>query len=115
MHRSQAVFQIRKNLFEKYWTKENKETACLILISVAATSFLVHGFLFSNEFFSHDSLGYGYFFDRWTVGYYVGLGRFFIPVYERIKGLVTSPWTIGILFTFWISLTTFLLVKLFWI
>ena len=98
--------------FVNYWTPEVKRTVILVFLSTAVTSFLVHGFLFSNEMFSHDSLGYGYFFDAGTVSYYTGLGRFFIPVYERIKGAATVPWTIGILFTLWITLTAWLLVRL---
>ena len=94
------------------WTPEVRRTVLLVLISTAVCSFLAHGFLFANEFFSHDSLSYYYSFNPWSVAYYTGLGRFGIPFYELIKGDLASPWLIGFLFLFWMVLTALLVVRL---
>ena len=74
--------------------------------AVAATvlaTFVAHGFLFSNEFFSHDSVSY-FAYSEWGFDFYTGIGRFLIPVYEYCKGGVAAPWLIGILFALWMSL-----------
>ena len=72
-------------------------------VSTALFSAAAHGFLFTNEFFSHDSVSYFAYAD-WGFQFYAGVGRFFIPVYEALKGGVAAPWLIGLLFTVWMSL-----------
>lgn len=68
-------------------------------------AFLTHGFLFTNEFFSHDSVNnWAYGINGATPNFYLSVGRFFIPVYETYKGAVVAPWLIGILFTLWTTL-----------
>ena len=42
----------------EYWTPERKRMAWMVLCATAVCSFAAHGFLFSNEFFSHDSISY---------------------------------------------------------
>ena len=78
-----------------------RAVACL---STALFSAAAHGFLFTNEFFSHDSVSYFAYAD-WGFDFYTSVGRFFIPVYEALKGGVAAPWLIGLLFTVWMSLT----------
>lgn len=88
-----------------------KRTALTALVSVVVSSFAAHGFLFANEFFSHDSISY-FTYATGSASFYTGIGRFFIPVYECIKGDVAAPWLIGLLFIFWMTLTTLLVVQL---
>lgn len=73
------------------------------LMSTAFFSAAAHGFLFTNEFFSHDSVSYFAYAD-WGFGFYTGIGRFFIPLYEACKGGAAAPWLIGFLFVCWMSL-----------
>ena len=73
-------------------------------ISTVFCSVAAHGFLFANEFFSHDSVSYFTYAD-WGFDFYTSVGRFFIPVYESLKGGVAAPWLIGLLFIVWMSLT----------
>lgn len=73
-------------------------------LSTALFAAAAHGFLFTNEFFSHDSVSYFAYAD-WGFDFYTSVGRFFIPVYEALKGGVAAPWLIGLLFVLWMSLT----------
>lgn len=77
-----------------------RREALLALCATAAFSFAAHGFLFSNEFFSHDSVSY-FTYATGTPAFYAGIGRFGIPLYEQIKGDVAAPWLIGLLFILW--------------
>ena len=76
----------------------------MILCATAVFSFAAHGFLFANEFFSHDSISY-FTYATGSFSFYTSIGRFVIPVYELLKGDVAAPWLIGLLFIFWVSLT----------
>ena len=57
---------------------ELKRTALIALISTAVCSFAVHGFLFTNELFSHDSISY-FTYATGSFSFYTGIGRFVIP------------------------------------
>lgn len=96
----------------EWWTPEIKRAALLTGIATVVMSLVAHGFLFTNEFFSHDSLGYYFSFERGSVSFYVSVGRFGISVYELIKGNVAAPWLMGLLFTLWMALSAFLVVRL---
>ena len=72
--------------------------------SVVLCAIAAHGFLFANEFFSHDSVSY-FNYTEWGFRFYTGIGRFLIPVYEALKGPVAAPWLIGVLFALWMGLT----------
>ena len=71
--------------------------------SAALCTVAAHGFLFTNEFFSHDSVSY-FNYTEFGFPFYTGIGRFLIPVYEACKGQVAAPWLIGLLFTLWMGL-----------
>lgn len=88
-----------------------KRTALLALCATAVFSFAAHGFLFANEFFSHDSVSY-FTYATGSTSFYIGNGRFLIPLYELIKGDVAAPWLIGLLFVGWMSLTAVLVTHL---
>ncbi len=91
--------------------EERSRRRMIAFLSVAVCSAAAHGFLFANEFFSHDSVSYFAYAD-WGFSFYVGVGRFLIPVYEACKGGVAAPWLIGFLFTVWMSLTGLVVVEL---
>lgn len=80
---------------------------CSTVLCVA----IAHGFLFANEFFSHDSVSYFTYAD-WGFKFYIGVGRFLIPIYEACKGGVAAPWLIGCLFIVWMSLTGIVITDL---
>ena len=81
---------------------EMKRTSLIALISTALFSFAAHGYLFTNELFSHDSISY-FTYATGSFDFYIGIGRFVIPVYELLKGDVAAPWLIGLLYIFWMS------------
>lgn len=90
---------------------ETKRKALIALLSTVICSFAVHGFLFTNEFFSHDSISY-FTYATGSFSFYTGIGRFVIPIYEMLKGDVAAPWLIGILYILWMSLSSLLIVQL---
>ena len=53
---------------------ETKRKALIALLSTAVCSFAVHGFLFTNEFFSHDSISY-FTYATGSFSFYTGIGR----------------------------------------
>ena len=94
------------------WNRsELKQNAILILMSTVACSFAAHGFLFTNELFSHDSISY-FTYATGSFSFYTSIGRFLIPIYEWIKGDVAAPWLIGLLFILWMTLTSLLVTQL---
>ena len=95
------------------WNHNEKRTALATLCASISFSLLFHGFLFMNEMFSHDSLNIEMFFSRELLSYYAERGRFAIPLYDIIKGGVCVPWVVGVLYIFWMCLTSLLLVRLF--
>ena len=91
--------------------EERKRRRAIALVSTLIFSAAAHGFLFTNEFFSHDSISY-YNYAEWRFDdFYIGIGRFLIPVYEACKGNVAAPWLIGLLFAFWMYLTGVLVTE----
>ncbi|MBQ9493017.1 MAG: glucosyltransferase domain-containing protein [Oscillibacter sp.] len=86
-----------------------RRTAAFLSAAICAVA--AHGFLFANEFFSHDSVSY-FNYTEWGFRFYTGIGRFLIPVYEACKGPIAAPWLIGILFTLWMSLTAVVVTDL---
>lgn len=96
-----------------WWKLDRQETLNLIkLVSTATLLFSIatHGFLFTNEFFSHDSITNSY--SMWRTTFWIEIGRMLIPLYELMKGNVTAPWMVGLLYIFWMVPTNMLVVRL---
>lgn len=81
---------------------ETRRRALTALTATLACSLAAHGFLFSNEFFSHDSVSY-FTYCTGTPAFYLSIGRFLIPFYEQLKGDTAAPWLIGVLFILWLT------------
>lgn len=93
------------SVFQKKSIKEFKR----IVFATMVFAIICNGFLFANEFFSHDSIT----FLKYSTGdfqYYTGIGRFGIPLYELIKGPLVSTWIVGLLFLLWMTLSSFFTV-----
>ena len=110
MSKQRGVYEIKKISLERL-PPECRRSAKLVLMTTLVCSFAAHGFLFTNEFFSHDSISY-FTYATGSGSFYTSIGRFVIPVYELLKGDVAAPWLIGLLFLFWMSLTSFLVTQL---
>lgn len=82
-----------------------------VFLSTAAFTAAAHGFLFTNEFFSHDSISY-YAYADWGLPFYAERGRFLIPLCELCKGGAAAPWLIGLLFTLWTALAAYLVIRM---
>ena len=91
--------------------RELRQLGLLVLCASVVFSFATHGFLFANECFSHDSISY-FTYATGTPSFYIGIGRFLIPLYEALKGAVAAPWLIGLLFTLWTAAGAFLTLHL---
>lgn len=102
-----------------WWGMGRAQTRRLFLLaggSTAVCSFIAHGFLFANEFFSHDSVVHMDIGAEGLMGaftYFTSLGRFILRPYEGLRGHTTyAPWLVGMLFILWMTLFTVLLVRL---
>lgn len=71
-----------------------------------AFGLVAHGFVFFNEFFSHDSLNFDH-------NYALGLGRWGQSVIFNIRGQVFPPTLVGFFSLIFLSFATTLLVDLF--
>lgn len=93
---------------------EAKQNLKNSLVFVLLFTFIAYGFLFANEFFSHDSIQLTVYSNSpYIFQFYLGVGRFFIPLYEVMKGPYSAPWIIGLLFTVWMVLVCFLVIEFF--
>ena len=92
------------------WNRENRQEFYTALIATVLFSLAAHGFLFTNEMFSHDSISY-FTYSTGTPGFYLSIGRFAIPLYEWLKGAVAAPWLIGLLYMVWMTLASVLVCR----
>ncbi len=91
----------------------NRKTILLCVISTFIWGLIAHAYIFLNNSFSHDSLNE---FNAAIFGNELKIqtGRVFVPIYRIItRGSITLPWLIGILSLFYISISVFLVIKLF--
>lgn len=101
---------------KNWWGLDRASTLTLLkLVCVSTVAFcvVVHGFLFANEFFSHDSLTYVAYDTSAVFPVWVETGRMLVPIYELIKGPAAAPWLIGVLFLFWMVFANLLLARFF--
>lgn len=93
--------------------KENKKMLILCLIATLVWGLITHSYGFLHSSFSHDSLNEfnaNVFGNDWRIQ----LGRIFVPLYRFVvRDSITMPWLIGVLSLIYISMTVFLIVKLF--
>lgn len=96
--------------------KDIKAHRNLLYLSLVATFFwgmAGHGYMFTNNAVSHDSLRE---FHAEILGnnIKIGSGRIFTPIYRELLGSdVTLPWFMGIIALLWIGLAVFLVLRVF--
>lgn len=84
------------------------KTSIYSFVASVVVMILTHGFCFMNLMYSHDSL---YFYE--TGGYYkVSYGRWLYPFLVH-RRLIATPWLMGALSIFFVSMAVVLVVKLF--
>lgn len=83
--------------------REEQRRLLAAFLAAAASAFAAHGFLFANEFFSHDAVSF-FSYAEWGMAFYAGAGRFLIPLLEALKGGCAAPWLTGLLFVAWMAL-----------
>jgi len=87
-----------------------------LYLSLTATyiwGLLAHGFAFSNNNVTHDSLR-EFHGDILGNEIKMGSGRILTPIYRELLGTdITFPWLIGLLALLWIGLAVFLMIRLF--
>ena len=72
--------------------------------------FIAHGFRLTNKFFCEDSFNYLYTISAsWTIS----IGRFLLPLVEKVRGPEEVTWVIGVLSLIWISFTAVVITRLF--
>lgn len=93
--------------------KNNKNTLNLSLASAFGWGMATHGYMFTNNSVSHDSLRE---FHAEILGNNIkmGSGRIFTSLYRDLLGSdVTLPWLNGILALLWIGLAVYLAARIF--
>lgn len=93
--------------------KSNKIQLLLSIISTYIIGVIAHAYGFLNNIFSHDSLNAMYA-DATENSAKISVGRFMVPLVRYfIRGQLAIPWLIGILALFYVSVSVYLVVKLF--
>ncbi len=100
------------NKLSSYFSENRKKLFFSCLLSTVVCAMAAHGFLFTNEFFSHDSASGFAYAPNVINSFYIGIGRFLIPCYDLVKGCAAAPWLIGILFIIWMSLSSFFICEI---
>ena len=100
----EEMIAFMRNHLRAWWTPQTRRQLLIALCATAAFTFLAHGFLFTNEFFSHDSVTFMY---NAGFDFYLQNGRFLIPIYEYWRGGAASPWLTGALFLCWMTLASY--------
>lgn len=90
-------------------TKQNKEILKWSILSVIVFSLVTHGYRFSNNMYSHDSLLMIYQNDY---AWQIALGRFVQPILIFFRGSLCNPWLISVCAVFWTILSVYFLVRL---
>ena len=72
-----------------------------------------HMYCFTNNAFSHDSLG-EFFASEAVTNHRIELGRFMVPMYRIIfRTGLTLPWMVGLLGMLWVALSVFMVLTVF--
>lgn len=93
------------------WMGNNKSLLIRVIITTVIFGIIAHGYCYFNGLFVHDSLyemlgGHEYNIRM------LQNGRFMKPLYVRFRGNIALPTYIGFISLFFISLSTFTVVKL---
>lgn len=93
--------------------ENNKKTLLQCTVFTFIWGLAAHAYMFLNNSFSHDSLN-EFYAKIYGNDIRIAYGRIFVPAYRFItRGATALPWLIGLLALLYISLTVFLIVKLF--
>ena len=78
-------------------------------LSTLFWSLAAHAFCYYNAFFSHDSL---YVFQD-DLAFEISIGRFLQPLYRLLRGYIGTPWIVGLLSILYLTLISFMILRLF--
>ncbi len=93
--------------------KKEKKYIITIFIITFIWGIVTHGFMFFNNYLTHDSL-FESIATQDIINWKISLGRIFYgPYIYLIRGIVTVPWLIGILSLIFISISAILILKMF--
>lgn len=95
----------------KKWFSNNKNLLIRVIVVTFIFGIIAHGYCYFNELLSHDSLYEMLGGHEYNVRMLQN-GRFMKPIYVRFRGNITLPTYIGFISLFFISLSTFTIIKL---
>jgi len=99
-----------KMKLKDYFSYKVKNKFLVSLIVTLIFGFIAHGYFFSNQTLSGDSL---YEFEN-TSSWKITIGRFLVPLIRSLLGeIVTLPWLSGFLSLFFIALSVYFILKIF--
>ncbi|MFI3250028.1 MAG: glucosyltransferase domain-containing protein [Eubacteriales bacterium] len=95
--------------------QENETLVKKVFFWVILFGLMAHGFAFSNQFYSHDSIIELNALTEYnsSSAVKISVGRFLQPVVYHFRGALAAPWLIGCLSLIWVALATTLLAKIF--
>lgn len=94
----------------KDYLKENKNTILLCLLTTFIIGLICHGYLYFNQFYSHDSIGV--YADKGEGLWQLSLGRFLVDIQMDIRGRYSSGVMIGFLSLLFLAIGTYIILKL---
>lgn len=88
----------------------NKKELITSFVFTFIWCFMAHAYIFLNTTISHDSLNEFVYIDDWKIA----IGRFIAPIFKCLFGSkIAISWTSGILMAIFLSLSVFVLIKIF--
>lgn len=101
---------INKNIAKiSSFFSHNKHDLIIVFVSTFVFGLIAHGFCYFNINYSHDSLLINQLKDaNWEIS----IGRYLQPAYWLVRGYLPAPFLIGILSLFFLSCSTFILLKI---
>lgn len=96
-----------------FFTSKEKSYFTYCLLITFLLGLISHAYAYFHSSFSHDSLRRIYA-DTFDTSQKISLGRFLTPAYRAIAhGNIALPWLIGLFALLWISLSVYLVAKMF--
>lgn len=89
--------------------KEQKELLIRVFVSTLLFGLAAHAYSYFNLMYSHDSL----LVYQWNdAGEMIGVGRFLVPVYMKLRGSFYPPFLVGLLSLLFLAGASYLMLRL---
>lgn len=100
-----------REMCKRIWA-EDRQKLTVSFIATFIFGLAAHAYGLLNNIFSHDSLN-AIYADSTENLIKISVGRFLVPVIRTLRGPLAIPWLIGIISLIFISLSVYIVLKLF--